>query len=129
MAAAQAAIVQADRRDARLQAAKIAILRDRLDEAEAWLGPLAVADPRDVPVRYNLALIEHRRGRAEAAREGYRAVLELAPDHADARYNLALLLRDMGDRPGARAEVQRLGELHPDDPRTGPLRQALGAPP
>lgn len=124
-AAAAEAVIASDTRDPRLQAGKLAILRNRLDEAEVWLRPLAMADPSDVAVRYDLALVAHRRGLSAEARAGYEAVLELQPSHADARYNLALLLRDAADLQGARRQLQLLREHHPADGRVEALMRSL----
>ncbi|MCX4246712.1 tetratricopeptide repeat protein [Paraliomyxa miuraensis] len=123
--AAQEAVIAADGRDPRLQAAKIAILRGRLEEAEVWLQPLLLADPDDTTVRYDLALVDHHRRNHAEARAGYEAVLEREPSHADARFNLALILRDSAELDDARWQAEELRRLHPADPRVEPLLQSL----
>ena len=125
-AAAESAVAQDDSRDARLQAGKIAILRQRLGEAQSWLAPLVERDPSDVEARFDLALVAHQRGDLDTARSDYEQALRIHPGHADARYNLALVLRDLGDPAGARAQAEALARHHPADPRPGRLVRSLG---
>jgi tetratricopeptide (TPR) repeat protein len=104
-------------RDAALQAAKIAILEERWDDAEAWLRPLVAENPDDGAAHYDLGLVAHHRGRIDAARASYRAALDLDPRNAAARYNLALLESNAGSHEQARAHATAFLRDFPDDPR------------
>ena len=51
---------------------------------------------RAVHQSMELALAHHRSGQLPAAEEMYRAILELAPEHADANHNLAVIALEAG---------------------------------
>ena len=50
------------------------------------------------------------------ARDAYRRVLELAPDHAAAHVNLGRLLHEQGDVRAAENQYRAARRLEPDDP-------------
>lgn len=127
--AADEAIAAHGGRPARLQAAKIAILRERWDEAESYLRPLVEADPQDADGHYNLGLVAHRRGRYNDARAGYLAALRAREDYPDARFNLALLTWERDVKQEARHHVARFVERWPDDPRGAELTAMIGGTP
>lgn len=112
-------------RDAKLLAAKLAIVREDLDAATALLEPLAAADPNDADVQYNLALIAQRRGSFNKARAGYLAALRADPNYASARYNLAVMTWNAGAREEAQHHARKFLELRPDDPRAAELRRTV----
>lgn len=112
-------------RDAKLLAAKLAILREDLDVAAALVEPLAAADPKDADAHYNLGLIAQRRGSFNRARAGYLAALRADPGYAAARYNLAVLTWDAGVREEAQHHARKFLELRPDDPRAAELRRRV----
>jgi tetratricopeptide (TPR) repeat protein len=116
--AARAAIAAGGRRSAKLQAAKLAILTERYDEAEPLLGELIEADPQDADAHYNLGVVAHRRNAYNKARSSYLAALRANADFADARYNLAILTWERKVVDEARHHVERFAETWPDDPRT-----------
>jgi tetratricopeptide (TPR) repeat protein len=111
-------------RDAKLLAAKLAILRDDLDVAAKLLEPLA-ADGSDALVLYNLGLIAQRRGTYNTARTRYLAALKADPTYAPARYNLALLTWEAGIKEEARHHASKFIEMSPGDPRIAELRTRL----
>lgn len=113
-------------RDAAVQAAKIAILQERYDDAEGWLRPLL--DRPDPAVRYNLALVAHHRGKLEEARTGYERTLELQPRHAEARYNLAYVHWQQGELEHARRHADAFARDFPSDPRGEQLRKLIAGP-
>jgi tetratricopeptide (TPR) repeat protein len=123
-------------RDAKLLAAKLAILRDDLDAALRLLEPLASAagdpgDAGDALVLYNLGLIAQRRGEYNNARTRYLAAIKADPTYTPARYNLAVLTFDAGVKDEAQHHARKFLELAPGDPLAGELRtRILGeAPP
>jgi len=61
------------------------------------------------------AVGHHVENRLAQAQAGYRAVLDLAPDHAEALGMLALILTDGPDLAEAEAVVERLVALRPND--------------
>jgi tetratricopeptide (TPR) repeat protein len=119
-------------RDARLLAAKLAILRSDLDTAADLLTPLA-ADGADALVHYNIGLVAQQRNQYNKARSAYLAALKAEPTYAPARFNLAVLAWDAGVHEEAQHHARKFLELSPDDPRAAELRtrvelDASGAP-
>jgi tetratricopeptide (TPR) repeat protein len=117
-------------RDARLLAAKLAILRSDLDTAADLLTPLA-ADGADALVHYNIGLVAQQRNQYNKARSAYLAALKAEPTYAPARFNLAVLAWDAGVHEEAQHHARKFLELSPDDPRAAELRTRveLDAPP
>ena len=111
--------------DAKLLAAKLAILRDDLDAAQRLLEPLA-GDGKDALVLYNLGLIAQRRGEYNNARTRYIAALKADPNYAATRYNLAVLTWDAGAKDEAKHHAEKFLELSPADPRAAELRKQVG---
>ena len=116
-------------RDAKLLAAKMAILRDDLDAALRLLEPLATAQPDDALVLYNLGLIAQRRNEYNNARSRYLAAIKADPNYAPARYNLALLTWEAGVKDEAQHHARKFLELSPTDPLATELRGTILAPP
>lgn len=125
--AAELALQAGGGQPAVLQAAKIEILRERYDEAEALLRPLLQANPNDADAHYDLGLVAHRRDRYNDARSSYLAALRAREDFADARYNLAVLTWNRNVHEEARHHVTRFVERWPDDPRAKELQALVGA--
>ncbi|MCX4245274.1 tetratricopeptide repeat protein [Paraliomyxa miuraensis] len=125
--AAQESIDAGGGRSASLQAAKVAILRERWDDAEGWLRSLTEADPKDADAHYNLGLIAQRRGRYNEARSGYLSALRAREDHPEARYNLVVLTWNRNVHEEARHHAARFMEKWPDDPRAQELATLVGA--
>ncbi|MGA0058263.1 MAG: tetratricopeptide repeat protein [Planctomycetota bacterium] len=75
-------------------------LRD-LDRAEPWIVRRLEVDPHDVEARMAAAALAWRRGDAERAAAGYRAVLEEDPREASAALNLGNLWFQRPDRSDA----------------------------
>jgi len=112
-------------RDARLLAAKLAILREDWDAATPHIERLLQENPRDADAQYNLGLVAQRRGGFNKARAAYLAALRADPSYAAARYNLAVLTWDAGARDEARHHAQKFLELAPGDPRIAELRRKV----
>jgi tetratricopeptide (TPR) repeat protein len=127
--AASDAIAAGGRRPAKLQAAKIAILTERYDEAEPLLDELIEADANDADAHYNLGLIAHHRNAYNKARTSYLAALRANPDYADARFNLAVLTWNRKVVDEARHHVERFAEAWPNDPRTVQLLALINPSP
>lgn len=127
--AARAAIAAGGRRSAKLQAAKLAILTERHDEAEPLLIELIEADANDADAHYNLGLVAHHRNAYNKARSSYLAALRANEDYADARYNLAILTWNRNVVDEARHHVERFAEAWPHDPRTLQLMSMINPSP
>lgn len=123
---AKAAIAAGGGRDAILQQAKLAILGQRYDEAATPLGTLALADPSDAAVQYDLALVRQHQGDYNRARNGYLATLRADPQYADARYNLAVLCLAHGFAEEARHHAAKFRATFPQDPRGPELELRVG---
>lgn len=127
--AARAAIAAGGRRSAKLQAAKLAILAERYDEAEPLLNELIEADANDADAHYNLGLIAHHRNAYNKARSSYLAALRANENYADARFNLAILTWNRNVVDEARHHVERFAEAWPNDPRTPQLMAMINPGP
>ncbi len=122
-AAVELAISGGSGRDAKLLAAKLAILRDDLDAARRLLEPLATES--DALVLYNLGLIAQRTGQYNEARTRYLAALKADPNYAAIRYNLAVLTWDAGAKDEAQHHARLFLELSPDDLNAPVLRRKV----
>lgn len=123
--AVEQAIASGAGRDAKLLAAKLAILRDDLDEATRLLEPLA-ADGGDALVLYNLGLVAQKRGKYNNARSRYLAALKADPNYNPARFNLAVLTWEAGVKDEAQHHARKFIEAAPDDPHAAKLQAMLG---
>ena len=65
---------------------------------------------------FALALEHHRAGRLAEAEQGYRAILQRAPSHADSLNLLGVIALQTGNLSSALALVQRAVALRPDAP-------------
>jgi tetratricopeptide (TPR) repeat protein len=127
VAEAEAAVAVDGGRDARVQAAKLAILRNQHRQAIELLLPLA--ESSDAVVQYNLALAYQHEGDYNRARNGYLTALRVDPSQADARYNLAVLCHERGVHEEARHHVAKFVDDYADDPRRASLERMIGPPP
>ncbi|MDC0722563.1 hypothetical protein [Nannocystis bainbridge] len=127
--AAEQAIAAGAGRDAKLLAAKLAILRDDLDEATRLLEPLA-SDAGDALVLYNLGLVAQKRGKYNDARSRYLAALKADPSYNPARFNLAVLTWEAGVKDEAQHHARKFIDAVPaDDPNAAKLQQLMGGVP
>lgn len=108
-------------RDARILAAKLAILRNDLDAADNLLSKLA-GDTNDALVQYNVGLVAQRRNQYNRARSAYLAAAKADPALTAARFNLAILTWDAGVRDEAQHHARKFLEMAPGDPRAAELR-------
>ena len=125
---ADAAVAAGGGRDATIQAAKIAILEQRYDDALAPLEALVKAAPDDATAQYDLALVRQHEGDYNRARNGYLAALRADPSYADARYNLAVLCSAHGFAEEAQHHLAKFRAAFPHDPRGTELERRLGGP-
>jgi len=86
----------------------------RFDEAEAALQAAQLRDPLSPAVSASLGLLEHYRGRPNAAIDQLRVTLELDPSFALAHRFLGLAQAQQGHRPEAMATLKQAAELSPD---------------
>jgi tetratricopeptide (TPR) repeat protein len=122
--AVEQAIAGGSGRDAKLLAAKLAILREDLDEATRLLEPLA-SDGSDALVLYNLGLVAQKRGSYNKARSRYLAALKADPNYNPARFNLAVLTWEAGVKDEAQHHARKFIEAAPDDPNAARLQAML----
>jgi tetratricopeptide (TPR) repeat protein len=135
--AAYASHVRYSTRDPRLLAAAVALVENRIPEAEARLREHLKQAPTDVAAIRMFAEVAARLGRNEDALHLLERCLELAPGFHEARRNYALLLHRANRPEHALAELARLLAADPDDTgsrnlkaavlcRTGDYEQAIG---
>ncbi|MBK9238265.1 MAG: tetratricopeptide repeat protein [Rhodoferax sp.] len=63
----------------------------------------------------DLALQQHRSGKLDVAEEMYRAILEVAPTHADANHNLAVIALETGHAGGSLLFFQQALGVEPEN--------------
>lgn len=85
----------------------------RLSEAEAAYLKLLLAEPDNVPARYQLALLCLQRGDMESGIAEMRRVVDHDPRHAQARYDLGRALGMLGRHEAALPYFRELIELWP----------------
>jgi Tfp pilus assembly protein PilF len=95
----------------------------KLLEALRGLAPYDAAIARDGLYRLGTAAFD--KDEAAKAKERFREVLALDPNHAKAHYSLGLLLMREGAKVDARRHLERFLQLAPDDPDAGTARDAL----
>lgn len=86
------------------------------DQARAWADRALEMDPRFGPAHNTAGIIERRQARTRAAREHFRAALELSHDPAAALFNLVRLERSDGRMDEAARYAGRLEALRSTDP-------------
>jgi tetratricopeptide (TPR) repeat protein len=116
-------------RDSAITVAKLAIVLERYDRAQAVLEPVVAADANDAIAHYDLGLVHHRRDDYNRARKSYLAALRADPKHAEARLNLAMLCWKQGVQEEARHHVERFRASFPGDPRGDQLQAMLTTAP
>lgn len=113
--AAYASHVRHSTRDPQLLAAAVALVENRIPEAEALLRAHLKQAPTDVAAIRMFAEIAARLGRNEDALHLLERCLELAPGFHDARRNYALVLYRSNLPEQALAEIERLLAVDPGD--------------
>lgn len=78
------------------QAVQGALARGDWEQAVTALQVLALADPRNASIRYNLGLALRRLGKDEEALAALSSACNLAPSHLNARFEHAACLMDLG---------------------------------
>lgn len=72
---------------------RLALARERFDEAASYFREAIELLPSFMEARSNLAVVQRRRGELGLAAQTLREILERQPDYAPAHFNLAELLR------------------------------------
>jgi len=112
--AAYASHVRHSTRDPRLLTAAVALVENRIPEAEALLREHLKQAPTDVAAIRMFAEVAARLGRNEDALHLLERCLELAPSFQEARQNYALLLHRSNQPEAALVEIERLLAVEPD---------------
>lgn len=127
-AAADAAYAQAIRhatRDPRLMGAALALVENRIPDAEAILREFLKRQPTDVAAIRMLAEVAARIGRYQDAETLLARCLELAPGFTAARHNYAMVLHRLNRPEDALAQIDRLLQEEPRNPGYRNLRAAV----
>lgn len=106
--AAYASHVRYSTRDPRLLAAAVALVENRIPEAEALLREHLKQAPTDVAAIRMFAEVAARLGRNEDALHLLERCLELAPSFHEARQNYALVLHRSNQPEQALVQIERL---------------------
>jgi tetratricopeptide (TPR) repeat protein len=111
--AAYASHVRHSTRDPRLLAAAVALVENRVPEAEALLREHLKQAPTDVAAIRMFAEVAARLGRNEDALHLLERCLELAPSFQEARQNYALVLHRSNRPEQALVEIERMLAIDP----------------
>ncbi len=111
-------------RDPRLLGAALALVENRIPDAEATLREFLKRHPTDVAAIRMLAEVAARIGRFQDAETLLSRCLELAPGFTAARHNYALVLHRQNRSEAALAQVE---QLLADDPRNPGYRNLRAA--
>ena len=87
----------------------------RLDEAVTKMESVAVANPLDVGVLFQLGLLYIRQGDYDGAEYILERVVTLVPTYSNARWFLAAIYEVNGDIDAAVEQVQEVYNLNPDN--------------
>jgi tetratricopeptide (TPR) repeat protein len=112
-------------RDPRLMGAALALVENRIPEAETALRDHLKRHPTDVAAIRMLAEVAARIGRYRDAETLLARCLELAPGFSAARQNYAMVLHRQGRSEAALGEVDRLLAEEPRNPGCRNLRAAI----
>jgi tetratricopeptide (TPR) repeat protein len=112
-------------RDPKLMGAALALVENRIPEAEAALREHLKRAPTDVAAIRMLAEVAARIGRYRDAETLLARCLELAPGFSAARQNYAMVLHRQGRSEAALKEVERLLADEPRNPGCRNLRAAV----
>jgi predicted Zn-dependent protease len=123
--AAYAESVRHSTRDPRLMAAALALVENRIPDAEAMLRELLKRQPTDVAAIRMLAEVAARIGRYHDAETLLARCLELAPGFTAARHNYALVLHRQNKPAQALAQLDMLLAEQPRNPGFRNLRAAV----
>lgn len=80
----------------------------------ATLRPLAVANPGDPRVRFNMGKVYYAMDRVDLAVAEYRKAIDIFGDYAQAHYNLAMASMKQGDNRGAVKSFKEVIRIAPD---------------
>jgi tetratricopeptide (TPR) repeat protein len=111
---AYASHVRHSTRDPRLLTAAVALVENRIPEAEGLLREHLKQAPTDVAAIRMFAEVAARLGRNEDALHLLERCLELAPSFQEARQNYALVLHRSNQPEAALVEIERLLAVEPD---------------
>jgi tetratricopeptide (TPR) repeat protein len=112
-------------RDPKLMGAALALVENRIPEAEAALRDHLKRHPTDVAAIRMLAEVAARIGRLGDAENLLARCLELAPGFAAARQNFAMVLHRLGKPEAALVQVEKLLADEPRNPGYRNLRAAV----
>jgi len=101
------------------------MLRDETKLGEALLALAAYDADTARDGLYLLAAAAFEKDNMAKAKERFRQVLEIDPNHARSHYSLGLLLMREGAKADARRHLERFLQLAPNDPDAGTARDAL----
>jgi tetratricopeptide (TPR) repeat protein len=112
-------------RDPRLMSAALALVENRVPDAEAGLREHLKRYPTDVAAIRMLAEVAARIGRYVDAEVLLKRCLELAPGFHAARHNYAMVLHRMNKAEAALVEIEKLLAEEPRNPGYRNLRAAI----
>lgn len=110
----QALQARPDSMDALLGLARLAMARERQDEAMRYIEQAIVAQPREIDALRFKGDLLRAQGRLEAARLAYESVLKLRPNNLQARIDIANLAIQAGQLEQARQQIAAARKSQPN---------------
>jgi len=107
---------EADRSRAHLEAGRVLLAQNKLDEAMAEMHEALRFQPDSAETHRALSAALFQKGDLDGAIAEYRQAIRLGPDDAGAHINLGLALYMKDDLDGATAEYREAVRLDPNDP-------------
>ncbi|NWG32132.1 MAG: tetratricopeptide repeat protein [Rhodocyclaceae bacterium] len=108
----------------RLDAAAVALVEGRLEEAQAIYGQILAEEPGHAPALHGLGVLHVRAGRPDAGEQCLRQAVEAEPESPRLLNDLGEALRLQGKKAEARAVYDEALRLDPEDAQ---LHNNLGA--
>jgi len=105
--------VKLDYAPAHYQLALVYDRQGRLGDAISKMEQVAMADPRDVGVAFQLGLLYLRNEENEKAQNALEWAVELVPSYSNARWFLATVYENQGNIEAAIEQVEKVLELNP----------------
>jgi tetratricopeptide (TPR) repeat protein len=123
-ALAAAVALDADRADAVLQSAALAVQREQWPEAKKLLTQAAKLVPKSAQVAFLQGVVGQRTQQLDAAVQAYRKAVQLAPGHSGYALALASAWLEKGNLDAALAALKDAAEACPHEPGI-PFRQGF----
>ncbi len=112
------------RKTQHLEKGKAFLAAENFDKARVEFQNALQIAPKDAEARFEMGVVDEKRGNPREAAQFYQGVIDVDPDHAEARTRLARLYLFSGAPDKALDLIKPGLEKHPDDPGLLTVRAA-----